>query len=309
MRSLVLIANPAASAFTGGLFRDVVRILTGPFDVTPQWPNDPLEARRVAAGAAAEGYDAVVAMGGDGVVHQVACGIAGTGTVLGIIPAGTTNVLGRELGVPTRPRAAAEAIVGGSVREVDIARSVIDGPDGPADELVVFAAGIGFDAAVVERAEREPLRKIRFGGIHYARSAVAVAFGQYRDRRPHLRLEAHGRRADASSVIVQLHDTWTFFGPLRLGLVPKRPLPGMTVLAFGRSTPLRTAALAARLLAHRDPGKLGDVEVWQGVERLRVTAEPAAWYQADGELLGRATTLEIERVPQRLLVIGAGTGE
>jgi len=83
----------------------------------------------------------------------------------------------------------------------------------------------------------------------------------------------------------------------------------MTVLAFGRSTPLRTAALAARLLAHRDPGKLGDVEVWQGVERLRVTAEPAAWYQADGELLGRAATLEIERVPQRLLVIGAGTGE
>jgi diacylglycerol kinase family enzyme len=309
MRSLVLIANPAASAFTGGLYRDVVRILTGPFDVTPQWPNDPAEARTVAAGAAADGYDVVVAMGGDGVVHQVACGIAGSPTLLGIVPAGTTNVLGRELGVPSRPRAAAEAIVAGSVREVDIARAVIDGPDGPADDLVVFAAGVGFDAAVVERAEREPLRKIRFGGIHYARSAVSVAFGQYRDRLPHLRLEAHGRRIDASSVIVQLHDTWTFFGPLRLGLVPQRPLPGMTVLAFGRATPRRTAALAARLLAHRDPGKAADAEVWQGVERLTVAAEPAAWFQADGELLGRAASVVIERVPERLLVIGAAPEE
>jgi diacylglycerol kinase family enzyme len=305
MRSLVLVANPVASAFTAGLYRDVLRLLTGPYDVTARWPNNSSEARRAAADAAAAGCDVVVAMGGDGVAHQVAGGLAGSATSLGIVPAGTTNVLSRNLGIPARPRAAAEAIAAGAIRRVPFARLTLEGPQEPVEDIVLFAAGIGFDAAVVERAERDPLRKIHSGAVHYARSAMAVAFGPYRHRLPHLRVEAHGRRFDATSAIVQLHETWTFFGPLPLGLAPRPALPGMTVLATGRASPLRTVMLTARAMAGRDPGRSPDTEVWQGVERLHVAADPPAWLQADGELLGRAARVEIERSAGRLRVIGA----
>ena len=67
MRRLVLIANPVASGFTASLHREVVATLTGPYDVTPVWPSSAVEARQVAADAASDGYDVVVAMGGDGI--------------------------------------------------------------------------------------------------------------------------------------------------------------------------------------------------------------------------------------------------
>jgi diacylglycerol kinase family enzyme len=303
MRRLVLIANPAASAFTSALYRDIVHILTGPFDVTTVWPAGAAESRQAAADAAAEGYDVVVAMGGDGVAHQAAGALAGTSTALGIVPAGTTNVLGRMLGLPVKPRAAAERIALGSVRPVAMARLDVAGPDVTANDVAMFAAGMGFDAAVVERAEREPLRKIWFGPLHYARSAAAVALGPYRTRLPHLRVEAHGRRADAVTVIVQIHEAWTYFGPLQVSLAPKGTLPGMTVLVVERMGLRRTLGMAARSAARRELSRMRGVQVWQGVERLRIEADPPAWIQADGELLGRASRLMVDSLEEPLLVV------
>ncbi len=303
MRRLVLVANPAASAFTSGLHRDVVRILTGPFDVTAVWPNGPADARRVAADAAAEGYDVVAAMGGDGVVHQIAGSLVGTETALAIIPAGTTNVLGRILGLPAKPRAAAEHIVTGTPTPVELARMSVEGPEGSLDDVVLFAAGIGFDAAVVERAERDPLRKIWFGPLHYARSTAAVVLGTYRTKLPHLRIEAHGRRASAVTAVIQIHGSWTYFGPMAMGLTPRRDFPGMTVLVVEKLNTVRTASLIGRALAGRDLERIPGVEVWQGVEQLRISADPTAWLQADGELLGKAATISMAVADDRIPVI------
>ncbi len=303
MRRLILIANPAASAFTSSLYRDVVRILTGPFDVTPVWPNGPAEARQAAADAVVEGYDVVAAMGGDGVVHQIAGALLGSNTALGIIPAGTTNVLGRILGLPAKPRAAAEVIATGSASPIEVSRVEVGGPEGSFDDVVLFAAGIGFDAAVVERAERDPLRKIRFGALHYARSTAAVAFGAYRSRLPHLRIEAHGRRAHAATAIIQVHDAWTYFGPIRVGLAPGATAAGMTVLIAERMHALRTLALVGGALARRDLERIPGIQVWQGVERLTIVADPPAWLQSDGELLAQADTVTVAAEARRLQVI------
>ncbi len=103
MRSAVLISNPSASQFTGGLFREVRDELSQSFDLTTQWPTSPLETSRESLKAATSGVDAVFAMGGDGVAHHVANSLVGSGTALGLIPVGTTNVLARILGVPLNP--------------------------------------------------------------------------------------------------------------------------------------------------------------------------------------------------------------
>ena len=110
MRRLLLLANPSASGFTGALYRTVVETLSASFSLDTEWPNGPDDTLRLAASAAENGYEIVAAMGGDGVVHHVANGVAGTAAALAIIPAGTTNVTARIFGLPHRPKRAAAAI-------------------------------------------------------------------------------------------------------------------------------------------------------------------------------------------------------
>jgi len=305
MRRLVLVANPAASGFTASLYREVVALLTGPFDVTAVWPNGPAEARSVAADAAAEGYDIVAAMGGDGIVHQVANGLLGGEAALGIIPAGTTNVLGRILGYPADPRDAAEAIsLSSAIRRVPAAEITTDSALGIQQHIATFAAGVGFDAAVVERAERTPLAKVGFGALHYAWTTARVLFGDYRKRLPHLRVTAGTRRADAVGVMVQLHDTFTYFGPVPLRLNGQRPGPAAAVVTdFDSLKTLRFLVRAARGL---DPSRLPGVEIWTDFDAISVEADPTVWAEADGELLGKASHVEIIPAAEGLAIVDTG---
>lgn len=303
MRRLVLIANPAASGFTASLHREIVEILSGPFHVVPIWPNDPDAARQAARDAATDGCDVVAAMGGDGVIHQVANGLLDTETALAIVPAGTTNVLGRVVGVPAQPRRAARAITEAqATRRINAAVVTSDSRGGVRSHLATFAAGVGYDAAVVEHAERDPLRKIGFGGLHYARSAASVLFSEYRRRLPHLRVEAAERRADAVAVLVQLHDAYTFFGPVPLRLLPGADR-GPAAAVVTRLTALRTLRLALRAARRADLSAIPGIEVWTGFDRLSIAAEPPAWLEADGELLGLARSIEITPAPSSLLIL------
>jgi diacylglycerol kinase family enzyme len=305
MRRLVLVANPAASGFTAGLYREVVGLLTGPFDVTAVWPGGPDEARGVAADAAAEGYDVVAAMGGDGIVHQVANGLLGGPAALGIIPAGTTNVLGRIIGYPVDPRDAAAAIAASSaVRRVPVAEVTTDSATGIRHHLATFATGAGLDAAVVERAERTPLAKVGFGPLHYAWTTARVLFGDYRGRLPHLRVSDGTRTADAVSVMVQLHETFSYLGSVPLRLAGGSGGPAAAVVTG--ADPLQTIRLVGKAVRGRPPDRLRDVEVWTGFERLSIEADPPVWAQADGELLGRATRIEVVPAAEGLQIVDTG---
>jgi diacylglycerol kinase family enzyme len=287
MRRLLLVANPAASRFTSLLHRDVVEILQGGYQVTPLWPNGPAEARAAAADAAAEGYDTVVGMGGDGVMHQLANGLYGSDTALGIVPAGTTNVLARLTGVPHKPRAAAEAIAASlTTRALRTVRLAYDGPDGPDSRVVTFAAGLGFDAEVIRESERLPLRKVGLGLLHYVRSAAAVTIKGYRGRLPAIRVEAGGRSADAVAFMVQVHDSFTFMG--RRGLTLS-PAGGPLAMSVRKVTVVRMIRLVARATRRVDLNGLRGVRLWRDFSTITARAEPSEWLEADGELIGRVT--------------------
>ncbi|HET7847411.1 MAG TPA: acylglycerol kinase family protein, partial [Acidimicrobiia bacterium] len=103
MHRIVVIANPAASQFTGGSHRDVMATLDRVADVDSIWPGSPAEASEKAKESAEGGADIVVAMGGDGMVHHVSQGVVGTTASLGVIPVGTTNVFARLMGIPSKP--------------------------------------------------------------------------------------------------------------------------------------------------------------------------------------------------------------
>jgi len=107
--------------------------------------TDSRTAEIVARRAVADGYDALVAVGGDGMLGIVLQAVAGTGTPLGLVPAGSGNDFARLLGLtPHQPAAAADVVARGQVRAVDAGRA--------GERWYAGVLSSGFDSNVNERA-------------------------------------------------------------------------------------------------------------------------------------------------------------
>lgn len=121
-------------------------------DVTAIVGSDAAHAGQLVREAVDRGTDALVVVGGDGVIGLAIQALAGTDIPLGIIPAGTGNDHAREYSIPTGdPEAAADVVADGWVRTVDLGR--IEGADGTVKWFgTVLAAG--FDSLVSDRANR-----------------------------------------------------------------------------------------------------------------------------------------------------------
>jgi diacylglycerol kinase (ATP) len=144
---IALLTNPTSGKGKGARARDaaLARFAEAGVPVRALQGGDAAEALDLARGAVADGVETLVIAGGDGMVHLGAQAVAGTGTRLGIIPAGTGNDVARYLDLPRKDfRAAAERVLAGRTRTIDLARS------GSRHFVTVLAAG--FDAIVNERA-------------------------------------------------------------------------------------------------------------------------------------------------------------
>ena len=305
MKRLLLIANPSASGFTGASLRDVEVILGEAFAVTTAWPIGPAESRQAAADAAAEGYSVVAAMGGDGVVHHVANGLAFTGTSLGVIPTGTTNVVARILGIPLKARAAAERLVSGHRRLISLAHIATESPLAARSEYAVFSLGMGLDADVVAVSDRRPASKYYFASAKFAGIAANQVIRNYHSRLATMTVECAGERVHAASVLVQVHDSYTYWGRLPLRFAAD-PGDGPTAMVVERLSVPVTLGLASRALLGGHFPKQKGAHVFHEFEKLIVHAEPASAFQADGELLGQADSVEITPAYDALSVIAPG---
>ncbi|MFG1876309.1 diacylglycerol/lipid kinase family protein [Sphaerisporangium sp. NPDC049003] len=147
---LVVLVNPAArGGRTLRLLDPVVRRLrAGDRPVSVIVGTSAQDALERACTAVAEGPEALVAFGGDGLVHLAVQAVAGTDVPLGIIPAGTGNDIADALGIPKRdPLAAAGIVAAGETRVVDAARV-------GEDEWFAGVVACGFDSKVNERANQ-----------------------------------------------------------------------------------------------------------------------------------------------------------
>jgi len=146
-RDVVVLTNPAAGKRRGGRVRDHAcdRLEQAGWRVRHVAGRDADEALELAHKAVAEGPDALLACGGDGLVNLALQAVAGTDVPLGVLPAGTGNDVARLLGVPLGdPAAAASHLLRWRPRPMDLARV------GERYFATVLAAG--FDAVVNERA-------------------------------------------------------------------------------------------------------------------------------------------------------------
>jgi YegS/Rv2252/BmrU family lipid kinase len=240
-----------------------------------------------ACGAALDGADLVVAVGGDGTVRGCAEGLAGTGVALGVVPQGTANLLARTLRIPGHPKAAlAVALAAGGVdRTIDLA--VADG--------VPFTAmaGIGLDAAVVAGTKL----KHQFGWLAYAMSgAVHLALPPVRftirlDDGAPIEREARSVVAGNSGLL-----------PGGFSLLPDARLDDglLDVGVLAPHGPFGWPRLAARVLthSHRQDRMLERFKA----RKVEIAAQALLPREVDGELVAAGHALTVAIAPSALTV-------
>jgi YegS/Rv2252/BmrU family lipid kinase len=136
----------------------------------PTWYTTTVEdpGRSMAEDAAISGAELVLVCGGDGTVRTVCAELAGTGVSVGVVPAGTGNLLARNLGIPLYLQAAVDVALHGQDRAIDLVK--VSGEGLSNDEHFMVMAGMGFDAAIMEGANEQI--KARVGWLAYVVSAL-----------------------------------------------------------------------------------------------------------------------------------------
>jgi diacylglycerol kinase family enzyme len=243
-------------------------------------------------------------MGGDGIVHHVAQGLVDTDATLAIIPVGTTNVIARLLGVPSKPAKAARLMIDPAtpIRTLGTARMTLTRGSVETTHHAVFACGFGLDAAVVLEADKDPYRKYRFGSLHYARTALGVALKDFPRRRPHVTVEEGGSQWPAIAALLQFRQVYTYFGQIPLRISSELPDP-MTLLTISRLRRRRVPGIITTLLRNGDLGTVPEMTVVPHVKRVEIEAGPPVAAQADGESLGLVDAGVVEWAPGSLQVL------
>lgn len=228
-----------------------------------------------AAAVCRRGYGRVVAMGGDGTVAAVSQALEGAGVPLGILPAGTGNLVARELGIPADPAAALRLALdpAARVRRIDAMR--ING------RLYLLNAGVGVNAEAAARTSR--LGKALFGRSAYAAAAV---WRTLRSKSVPLDLTVDGVRRSFPATDVLISNC----GGLARALHPNgpdiRPDDGLLdVCVVCVKTPWEYPRhyLRRRFFPGRASGIIHETTAAESVEVA--CAEPAA-VQADGDVVG-----------------------
>ncbi|MDX6527685.1 MAG: hypothetical protein QOI43_3196, partial [Gaiellales bacterium] len=195
MKNTLIILNPAArGARTQRLRTQVEKLARGTILCATSAAG---EAEHLARNAAAEGYERIVAAGGDGTINEIVNGIAGHNVALGLLPLGTMNVFATELGLPVNDLAQCWKIIQQNrTHHVDLPRAN--------RKHFVQLAGVGLDAQAVKETSRAFKRN--FGPLSYLISAVQIASRTP----PVLRIESdEAVRGEGSFVLV---GNWRLYG-------------------------------------------------------------------------------------------------
>jgi len=307
---ILLVVNSFASSVTARNTVIVQRALSRSHDVEVVETNRRGHATRFASDAARRGVDVAIGFGGDGTLNEVATGIAGTQTALGVLPGGSTNVFARTLGMPNDPVIAVNSLVAGlnarDFRPIGLGR--VNG------RYFCFHTGIGFDAAVVRAVERRASLKRWLGHPLFMYAGLSTWTTGYDRNRPHFSLHAceTGMRPsqhceDGYFSVVLNTNPYTYLGNRPLDLSAAATLENRLVVITFR-TMSAPAIIRALLTALRGGGvqPTENLLEWTDVSELVVSSQTPFPYQLDGDYLGETTRLEFTHVPDAVQLVYPG---
>ncbi len=300
-----MIVNPYATTVSDRLKNLVVYALQARYSVEAVDTEKQGHATQICREAAREGYDVVVAFGGDGTANEAANGLVGSDTPLTCLPGGATNVLCRTLGIPADVVDATEHLLrmadNFEPRQVDLGR--VD------ERHFTFSSGVGLDASVVAEVEAHPRLTRHLGRYYYTWAAISAFNRHYVVKPPRLRVEVGGETVDGVTCIVQNSDPYTFFGRRPIRICEEAGLNtgslGLTVLR--RATLLELPTLLPRVFSGRPQGvaRRRQVQAFQGVSEASVSSTDGRAFpvQVDGDLLGEFNSVRYGVVPRGLTVV------
>ncbi len=303
-KRMLIIVNPYATTVSDRLKNLVVYALRGSYRVTAVETEARDHATELCRQAPGEGYDVVVAFGGDGTVNEAANGLAGSDTPLTCLPGGRANVYCRMLGIPVDLVDATEQLLRMAddwrPRRVDLGYV--------GERKFLFSAGVGLDASVVERVDAHPRMKQRLGEWYYALTALRTFGPRYLLNPPRLKAELGEEPVAGVTLIVQNGTPYTFFGerPVKIGEGATLDSGNLAGVVLKRASPIDVPTILWRALSKRARfARHRQLHPFSGLERLGVQSldERPLPLQVDGDYIGEFNQAEFGVLPGGLLVI------
>jgi diacylglycerol kinase family enzyme len=303
-KRMLIIVNPYATTVSDRLRHLVVYALQGRYEVDAVDTEARGHATELCREAAHEGYDVVVAFGGDGTVNEAANGLVGSTTPLTCLPGGSANVYCKILGIPGELVDATEHLLriadDWHPRRVDLAS--VNG------RHFTFSSGVGVDASVVERVDQNPRLKARLGPYYFTWAAISTFVRRYLLNPPRVVVRVAGDTRQGVTAIVQNAAPFTYFQNRRIDVGEGARLDSGTLAGcvLHRASPIdmpfiiwRAFSRGARLARHRRISAFRDV-----TELVIETADgrPVP-LQVDGDFIGEVTEARYSVRPAGLTVV------
>lgn len=294
-KNAFLIYNPYAGGLRYFTARRLAAVLAtlrqAGHRVTPLSTPAPGKAAELARECLAAGADLIIVLGGDGTLNETANGMVGTHVPLAVVPAGTANVLARELGLPRRSVAAAASIA--RWEPLRIAAGLLRTATGK--RYFLLMAGAGFDGHIVYRLNLA--LKAKLGQLAYWVSAAK----ELARRQDEFEASAADRRFRCTFALASR--VRNYAGWMRIATGASLLADDFQVAIFeGRSTWRYYSLYLGAVLA-------GVAERVPGVTFLRAkraeflaNSTPPIYVQVDGELAGRLPA-SVEVVPDALTIL------
>jgi diacylglycerol kinase family enzyme len=304
---MLLIVNPRATTVSGRLRKLIEYALRGRYELEAVETEGPNHATELTRGGAEDGYDIVVAFGGDGTVNEAANGLAGSRVPLAILPGGCTNVVCRMLGVPTDIVDATERLLtlAGAPRTRAIDLGSVN------ERYFVSSAGFGMDAETTRWVDDRPRIKAHAGPLSFSVAGAATYLAKYLHSPPRIAFEANGDRVEGVSAVIQNSDPYTYFNdrPVRICDGAQLDCGTFSACVLKRARQRDLPGLTWRLLSGRSAlARHPQAVAFEGLHDARVTAVSSGGWgalpvQVDGDYIGDFAETRVGIHPASLLLV------
>jgi diacylglycerol kinase family enzyme len=292
---LMLLINPSASSVDWKSRMAANSALVGDHDLTTVETTKRDDAIGLARQAAEDGFEAVVCLGGDGTLNEVANGLAGTSTALAALPGGSTNVFARTIGMAPKTTKAAPQLAAALERGTDSLRTL--GLGTVNGRHFLFHLGVGYDAEVVAQVERRASLKRKIGQAIFVYSSFSTYFKHYDHKRPSFALDfPDGTSVEDGFFTICLNtNPYTYLGARPLCVTPDTgPERGLVTVTTKK---LKVRTLVTLFGSALGQGKIlrksKSVDYRTDLKSVTFRGHKPFPHQVDGDYLGQATSLEV----------------
>ena len=306
----LLIVNPRATTTTKPVREVIVRTLAAKAEIKVVETRHRGDAREIACGAAAAGWDALLVLSGDGTINEVVNGLmdkescpAEQVPALGALPGGNANVFTRDLGVPPDPLAAVEVIAArlgaGTTRTVGLGLA--------GDRYFTFNAGLGWDAEVIHAVEERRAQGQSASNRLYMRTALRQYYRRTDRRHPGLSVQAaDGTRIEPVGLALLSNTSpWSYIGQHPMSPTPQSSFDkGLDAFLLRRLRTISTLNAMRQMASRSGRPVTGKYAVTlHDQPEITVRAREPAALQVDGDYVGDFETVTFRSVPDALRVI------